>query len=136
MQRATRLLQGEISCRSRLGRGTVFDLDLPRAVFADDQLYRDEIDDRETSPRLPGLVGRRVCIVEDESSIRESLSWLLQSWGIEVLAFPDAASALDSGAPINADYVITDFRLPVASMDLRCCAKSSDARAGKFGVCC
>ncbi len=112
VRREAQLIGGTVDCRSRLGKGTVFELSLPREHFIDPQALpplQGKLPDRLA--RAP-LAGRRVCLVEDAPSVRDALTLLLVSWGMQVTAFTDAASALVSSELRSADFVITDFRLP------------------------
>ena len=61
-----------------------------------------------------------VCVIDDESSIRESLSSLLRSAGLKVQAFSSAREFLAS-APLEAlSCLVLDVRLPgISGLDLQ-----------------
>ena len=61
-----------------------------------------------------------VCVIDDESSIRESLSSLLRSAGLKVRAFASAQEFLAS-APLEAlSCLVLDVRLPgISGLDLQ-----------------
>jgi FixJ family two-component response regulator len=61
-----------------------------------------------------------VCVIDDESSIRESLSSLLRSAGLKVQAFSSAQEFLAS-APLEAlSCLVLDVRLPgISGLDLQ-----------------
>jgi len=67
-----------------------------------------------------------VCVIDDESSIRESLSSLLRSAGLKVQAFSSAQEFLAS-APLEAlSCLVLDVRLPgLNGLDLQ--RRTSDA---------
>jgi len=112
VKREAQRLGGAVACRSRVGKGSVFELALPRK-----QLH-ESLEPRAVPAVAPdGIRGvrvadRSVCLVEDAPSVREALTLLLASWGMAVTAFADASAALDAPALRQADFVITDLRLP------------------------
>lgn len=110
--RGATLLDGSVSCRSRPGRGSVFELVLPRdRVLQPDATRAGTVGEARRLP-LDRLAGRMVCLVEDDASVREALSLLLATWGMRVLSFAAAAAALASPEIASAEFLITDFRLP------------------------
>ncbi|MBN8509666.1 MAG: hybrid sensor histidine kinase/response regulator [Burkholderiales bacterium] len=110
--RLARLMDSEVTVRSRVGRGTVFSFTVPagRAVRA--------LEAPAAAPRLPlglTLQGRGLVVVEDEAAVRDGLVVLLKAWGASVLAFEslDAVQAWLAGAPAEApDLLLVDYRLP------------------------
>ncbi|RED14011.1 response regulator transcription factor [Pontivivens insulae] len=58
---------------------------------------------------------KRVLIVEDETNIVESLSFLLGRAGFEVQTVADGALALDKAAHVEPDVMILDVMLPNVS---------------------
>ena len=53
-----------------------------------------------------------VAVVDDDISVRESLSSLIRSVGLEARVFGSAEEFLDSSHPRKADCLILDVRLP------------------------
>jgi FixJ family two-component response regulator len=53
-----------------------------------------------------------VCVIDDDLDVRESLSGLLRSVGLEVAAFTSAAQFLDKKPAVAAACLIVDIRLP------------------------
>ena len=54
----------------------------------------------------------RICVVDDDESVRESLQGLLASLGYAVETFPSAHAFLGSGCEARADCLILDVRMP------------------------
>ncbi len=113
-RRMARLLQGDVTFRSRPGRGTVFEIILPlvdenaaqsmsaamrESLPADDENYAD-------------LAGRQVVLVDDDPMVAKSIELLFRSMAINVRVFPRGELALESPAITEADFYISDFSLP------------------------
>ena len=119
VKRLAGLMDAPISVRSRVGRGTVFSIEVPVGKAP-----------RSIEPLSGGthvpigltLQGRFFVVVEDEAAVREGLVVLLQAWGARVVAFDSvgavrdwvAADANGAGAePIETpDLLLVDNRLP------------------------
>ena len=112
VKRLAALMGYELDCRSRLGRGSVFELGIPfdrtRAAHRADLpagAAAAEVD-------LGCLKGSRIVLIEDDMPVADSLGLWLESFGVKVLSFTRADDALADAAAAGADFFITDFRLP------------------------
>ena len=118
VQRLAALMSAPLTVRSRVGRGTVFTLELPVG-----KAPRENEPAMPSSKSLPGLTlhGRRIVVIEDEAAVREGLVVLLKSWGAEVEAY-DTLDALREGlaAPgTEAPHLLlVDYRLPQGTTGL------------------
>lgn len=121
VERTARLLGHPLEVRSRVGRGSVFTVTLPRvpppAVPAPMAVPRsaDPAPPARTAESSPGrLAGRRVLVVEDDPLQRSSLTLLLEQAGAGVMAAESFDSALAAAqATLQAPSVIlSDYRLP------------------------
>jgi PAS domain S-box-containing protein len=108
VKRLGKMLDHSIDVRSTFGKGTVFSIDVPRGNANGNapeqaQTWRYERSD------LPG----RILVVEDETSVRSSLSRLLTAKGIEaiIVATANDALALVSQKEIRPDLLICDYNL-------------------------
>jgi signal transduction histidine kinase/BarA-like signal transduction histidine kinase len=102
--------EGKIYATSEWGRGTTFFVELPVKVEEDKS--------RGTSP-LPrnqlsysASLEKRVLVVDDESTILEILSEILQKLGYKVDASRTAATALENLNSKLYDFIITDIKMP------------------------
>lgn len=129
VRRLAQLLRHPVSLRSRPGRGTRFRIQLPLSEAAQQPPFEEgplapqaqdegaESDPlhalRERARALPG----RVLLIDDEADIRDAMTELLDSYGIEALAVAseaEAAEALAVGAaPGQRPFamLICDYRL-------------------------
>jgi PAS domain S-box-containing protein len=111
-KRAMALLGGEITCRSRVGRGTVFEFRLPL-------LETQSWIVRQSTPLLPQeeadnvsfVRGKRFVVVEDDLLVAQAMLNLIESMGGEVRVFHSAEDALQHTNIKHADYFISDYML-------------------------
>jgi DNA-binding NtrC family response regulator len=70
-----------------------------------------------------------VCVIDDEPSIRESLSNLLRSAGLKVRAFPSAKEFLTSQPLEGLSCLVLDVQLPgISGLDLQQELRNGDAQ--------
>jgi len=112
VKRLADLLEAPLTVRSQAGRGSVFTLEVPAGR-----------EPRGLAPAVPSggarlgvtLQGRRLLVVEDEPTVREGLTVLLETWGAEVHALADIASLvqwLEAPDVRPPDLLLVDYRLP------------------------
>lgn len=76
------------------------------------------VDDRSPRPAA-GDVPPTVFVVDDDPSIRDSLTWLLQSVGLPVETYASAREFLDGDGPGRPGCLVLDVRLPgMGGLDL------------------
>ena len=61
--------------------------------------------------------GRRILVVDDDSTLCETLKMLLELWGNFVVAANSGSAALELFGPGKFDLVITDYMMPVMTGD-------------------
>ncbi len=54
----------------------------------------------------------KVCVVDDDAAVRDSLEWLIESVNLPVKTFSNGMEFLDSNAPFEPGCVILDIRMP------------------------
>ena len=110
VRRLAKLIGAEVHCRSRLGRGTVFEISLPLATEpSNGSPYPHVALDPEDAS---GFTGRRIVVIEDDVLVAKAIEQSLGALGMTVTAFNDAQDALGSLEIADADFYISDFRLP------------------------
>lgn len=111
VRRLAQLLGTEVRCRSRPGRGSVFEFRLPRLdfVLGDAPGAGDGVGDADDAA---DFAGRRAVVVEDETLLANAIEIACESVGISVLRFATAEEALASDSLLAADFYVSDFRLP------------------------
>lgn len=101
--RIAHLLEAPLALRSRIGRGTVFSVDLPRVAPRV----------TETSAQRPAgsLAGLKVLALDNDPSALAALRALLERWGCEVVTAADRDAALLACERFDADAWLFDFHL-------------------------
>jgi signal transduction histidine kinase len=110
VQRLAGLLGTRAFVRSQPGKGTMFSITLPEVQPGTIEAPATAVSNGVT-PR--DVVGMRVLVIDDEPSILAGISFLLGSWGCEVMTAEDAQQALEAVHQWMQppDIVISDLRL-------------------------
>jgi signal transduction histidine kinase/CheY-like chemotaxis protein len=118
VRRTAGILGERITLKSRLGRGSVFAMELPLnlVVAPSPPTSRDIV--------LP-LAGRTIWLVEDDMILRRAIAEMLHNWGAATRSWPDAEALLEELPQLLAgnrqeslsptalpDSLVTDHRLP------------------------
>lgn len=108
VERIGRILGCRIQVRSRPGKGSVFSIDVPLSAEM-------PVPISVAAHQAPGtgnpLPGRRLLVLDNETSILDSMAALLGQWGCEVLTATDQAACyrvLQGRAP---EMILFDFHL-------------------------
>lgn len=111
-QRAISLLGGELTCRSRVGRGTVFEFRLPLVEAKNEIPEQASAEESPEEVNLSAFVrGKRFVVVEDDVLVSEALNNVLETLGGEVVCFYRAEDALNHPDIGHADYYVVDYML-------------------------
>jgi signal transduction histidine kinase/CheY-like chemotaxis protein len=105
VQRFAALLDGQLSVRSKVGQGSLFEVSVPISV---DPIPRET---EGIDARLQ--VSRFIAFVDDDDAIVESTTALLQSWGHRVLSATsgDTIVLVLSEEVLCPDLIISDYQL-------------------------
>jgi two-component system CheB/CheR fusion protein len=108
------LLGHRVRVRSRLGKGSVFSIEVMRpaedtALMPRDAQYRSEISVAAAQPR-----GRAILVVEDDLELCELLALVLTEDGYRVTTAHDGVVAINMVArgAVRPDLVLADYNLP------------------------
>ncbi|WP_462402823.1 hybrid sensor histidine kinase/response regulator [Pseudomonas sp. Marseille-QA0332] len=106
VERIARILQCQVRVRSWPGRGSVFSIDVP--LCPELPVAASPVPQVSIGDPLPG---RRLLVLDNELSIRQSMAALLAQWGCEVLTASDFAESLHVLAGHAPELVLADFHL-------------------------
>lgn len=115
VERLSKLLQHPIAVRSKLGKGSLFSIDIPlaRNSVPNLEINRDPIDTQPIKPVLTEQGSRsRILVVDDDSLVRTSTQGVLSSWGYEVYLATSLHEVKSKFGQQGFDLVICDYRLP------------------------
>jgi PAS domain S-box-containing protein len=112
VKRLGRLLGIEVRLRSREGQGSVFELHVPLARTSDMQALPKQPQENHANATPGGLSGTRIVVIEDDVTAGEAIRLALEAKGIRVTLFTTAEDALASAEIQEADFYISDYRLP------------------------
>ena len=134
VQRIADLLEAPISVRSRLGRGSVFAVEVPlvQALALSEPAGSSPADDNHGEPSASA---QAILIVEDDEEVRETLKLLLDSRGYRTFAASDGPQALAIAAQhgVSLDLIVADYNLPGPN-GLEIAGKIEEASARKIPV--
>jgi two-component system CheB/CheR fusion protein len=111
VQRLADLLGHAIDVRSRPGRGSVFSIEVP--LGTDEPAARPLPTPQEPKTTATGH-GGTILVVEDEPTVREMLTLLLEGEGYRAIVAADGGAALQLATRGGArpDLVLADYNLP------------------------
>ena len=117
VRRTANLLGGDARYRSRLGRGSMFEISCPLSESVPEAVAH-----AQTEPRIAGqeggendssrFKGRRVALIEDDPVVAKSVQLALGGHGMRINVFGSAEQALPASGILDVDFYITDFNLP------------------------
>lgn len=110
VRRLTKLLDCDLTVRSKPGLGSCFAITVPLAGVA---VGDEETADPELQTQLPPMQRHLIVVVDDELDIRVAMSTLLERWGHHVITAECGGTAIEklSACPTRPDLIICDFRL-------------------------
>ena len=113
VKRALALLDGDVTCRSRFGYGSVFGFHLPVVSTANERVPNSGASETvEFAASRSFVRGKYFVVVEDDLLVADALRKTLEMMGGKVACFDNAEHALQHPNIGNADCYIVDYMLP------------------------
>jgi signal transduction histidine kinase/CheY-like chemotaxis protein len=103
----TDMMGGRIDARAVLGRGAIFQVDLPLERVRD---VEDVAPDDEEEVSLEGM---RVLVAEDHPTNQKVVEIILQPFDVVLTMVEDGQAALDAFTPGAFDAILMDMQMPV-----------------------
>ena len=105
VRRLTALMRHPLDLESWPGRGSVFRIEAPKAIWTPDAAATEPL-------AAAGLKSGLILAIDDEGQIRTAMAELLRSWGHRVVVAADGAEALAAlEKQAGPDLIICDYRL-------------------------
>ena len=110
VDKVTRILQHKVRVHSRLGRGSVFAIEVPQAYPHELQQV---VDSEYQGGLLEQLQGARIWILDNDAAICLAMQQLLAGWGCEVVTALSEADLAQQTADfaLPVDLLIVDYHL-------------------------
>lgn len=108
VERIARMLDHKIQVKSKVGKGSCFGVRVPLTG------RQQQISAPTVTEALPsgGKLDRvRVLVIDNEESIRHSMTTLLQAWGCNVITASNEKLALDAWHNFQPDIILADYHL-------------------------
>jgi PAS domain S-box-containing protein len=112
VRRMTGLLGYSLTCKSRYGRGTLFELSIPLNTGGLHYMPLRQKTLADARHDLGVLTGLQCVLIENDPIVISALQIWLSSHDIHTRCFSDSESALADANITAADLFITDFRIP------------------------
>ena len=103
------ILGHSIGVKSIFGRGSCFYVDVPVG-----NIWHSTIGEPEISERIGGEFSGICCLLlEDDRSLRDAFTILLERWGMDVITLDDFSNASKAILTLERkpDFILTDYRL-------------------------
>jgi PAS domain S-box-containing protein len=108
VERIARMLDHKIQVKSKVGKGSCFGVRVPLTG------RQQHISTPTVTEALPsgGKLDRvQVLVIDNEESIRHSMTTLLQAWGCNVITASNERLALDAWHTFQPDIILADYHL-------------------------
>lgn len=129
--RLAKLLDFKVLVRSRIGKGSVFSIEIKLPITGTPvQSLRERLATERAHVDL-GLDARIILVIEDDPDVRELLEFFLAESGHRVTSAPDGVAALDLVVRglANPDFILADYNLPNGMNGLATIGKVREALA-------
>ena len=104
-KKITAILGGELSLKSELGKGSIFEIQIP--LIFDDTLSKKEIFINPSKENFTAV------IIDDDESLLKLTTEVLKQHHFIVFPFNNASDAISALPNIDFDFIITDIQMPV-----------------------
>jgi len=111
-QKLIHLLKGTINLESKVGEGSHFTIVLPLVKGEQLAVLTPQITVDQSKKANAGITGKKVWLIDDDETLLEMTSAILNSAGMAVHAFSDPGIAIRSFEKGCADLLITDIQMP------------------------
>ncbi|NEW84379.1 MAG: response regulator [Mariniphaga sp.] len=112
-QKLIHLLKGTINIISEVGKGSHFIIVLPLEKGEQLAVVTPKITVDQSKEAKAEIIGKKVWLIDDDETLLEMTSAILNSAGMEVHAFSDPETAIRSFEKGCANLLITDIQMPV-----------------------
>lgn len=112
VERIARVLEMNIELQSRPGKGSIFHVEVPCAPEAAARALAEQAEGQRSVAFSP-LNGLAVLVIDNEPTILDGMTRMLEGWGCTVIAAKDSTEAMAAikAAKLRPDVALVDFQL-------------------------
>lgn len=111
-KRIVELLDGTISIKSELGKGSTFTVELPASAIVMRTEIISPVPKKSVATTTDGPLDLKILLIEDHSATRDGTSRLLREEGAAVTEAADGQTGLGLAARDEFDVILLDMMLP------------------------
>ena len=108
VKRISRLLDLGVTVESQVGHGSRFSIYVP---FTDKPVVTSAVSPTPTGNLTESLRGAQILCLDNDESVLEAMSTLLEEWGAIVTSVATYKRAVDALSEVDFDLVLADYRL-------------------------
>jgi PAS domain S-box-containing protein len=111
-QRFCRMMGGDITVRSEIGKGSTFTIELPTTVDALEAAKQAAREGREPSPESAAAAKQPILVVDDDENARELLRRMLEAEGFTVATASSGEEGLELARKVSPLLITLDVLMP------------------------
>jgi two-component system, chemotaxis family, CheB/CheR fusion protein len=125
VQRLGKLMGHRVRVGSRLGKGSVFAIEISRELVETDAKISDHRQPSRERLGVDGSLAAEILVIEDDPEMSDLLAIVLADAGYRTSTAPDGITAVDllARGVIHPDLVLADFNLPNGMNGIQTAAK-------------
>ncbi|MGA3000307.1 MAG: chemotaxis protein CheB [Acetobacteraceae bacterium] len=129
VQRLGKLMGHRVRVGSRLGKGSVFAIEIVREPVEVEAIFEHQKRAAHDQPGVDATLAAEILVIEDDPQMSDLLAVVLAEEGYRTSTAPDGVTALDLVARgvVHPDLVLADFNLPNGMNGIQATAKVREA---------
>lgn len=130
-KRLTDAMEGDISCESILGEGTLFTLELPLISHPSTEDTVEILADLKETPQIPATSGIRLVCAEDNPANQAVIKAILRKMHLRGDVVANGAELIERLRNYSYNFVLLDLQMPVLD-GMEACRKIRAGEAGEM----
>jgi two-component system, chemotaxis family, CheB/CheR fusion protein len=129
VQRLGKLMGHRVRVGSRLGKGSVFAIEIVRQPVEAEAIFEHRNRAAHDQPGVDATLAAEILVIEDDPGMADLLAVVLAEEGYRTSTAPDGVTALDlvTRGAVHPDLLLADFNLPNGMNGIQATAKVREA---------